>query len=77
MLSSTLRGPTIFFYIMKTFTADIIEADDGTGDSILQFPEEFITEQDWREGDTIHMDLINGQLIMRNLDWMKRENISE
>lgn len=62
---------------MKTFTADIIEADDGTGDGILQFPEEFITEQDWREGDTIRMDLINGQLIMRNLDWMKRENLSK
>lgn len=62
---------------MKTFTADIIEADDGTGDGILQFPEEFIKEQDWREGDTIKMDVINGELIMRNLDWMKRENISE
>lgn len=60
---------------MKTFTADIIEANDGTGDGILQFPEEFINEQDWREGDTIKMDVINGELIMRNLDWMKRENI--
>ena len=61
---------------MKIFTTEIIEADDGTGDGILQFPEEFITEQDWREGDHIHMEVINGELIMRNLDWMKREGIS-
>lgn len=62
---------------MKKFTAEIIEADDGTGDGILQFPDEFINEQDWREGDNIHMEVINGELIMRNLDWMKRENLSD
>ena len=61
---------------MKSFTTEIIEADDGSGDGILQFPDEFIKEQDWREGDSIHMEVINGQLIMRNLDWMKRENLS-
>ena len=62
---------------MKKFTAEIIETDDGTGDGILQFPDEFINEQDWREGDKIHMEVINGELIMRNLDWMKRENLSD
>lgn len=61
---------------MKMFTTEIIETDDGTGDGILEFPDEFIKEQDWREGDHIHMEVINGQLIMRNLDWMKREGIS-
>lgn len=60
---------------MKTFTTEIIETNDGTGDGILEFPDEFIKEQDWREGDHIHMEVINGQLIMRNLDWMKRESI--
>ncbi len=61
---------------MKNFTTEIIEANDGTGDGILQFPEEFIKEQDWREGDRIHMSVIDGQLIIRNLDWMERENLS-
>lgn len=61
---------------MKTFTTEIIETNDGTGDGILEFPDEFIKEQDWREGDHIHMEVINGELIMRNLDWMKRESIS-
>lgn len=62
---------------MKTFTTEIIEADDGTGDGILQFPEEFITEQDWREGDRIHMEVISGQLVIRNLDWIDRESLSQ
>jgi hypothetical protein len=60
---------------MKPFTTEIIEAGDGTGDGILQFPDEFVKEQDWREGDQIHMEVINGELVIRNLDWMKRENI--
>ena len=61
---------------MKTFTTEILETNDGTGDGILQFPEEFIKEQDWREGDTIHMEVVDGSLIIRNLDWMKRESLS-
>ena len=43
------------------------------GDSVK---EEFIKEQDWREGDTIHMEVIGKELVIRNLDWMKREGIS-
>lgn len=60
---------------MRSFTAEILDAEDGSGDGILQFPDEFCLEQDWREGDTIHMEVVNGELIIRNLDWMKRENI--
>lgn len=60
---------------MTTYTADIIDTEDGTGDGILQFPEEFIKEQDWREGDRIDMNIIDGQLVIRNLDWIERENI--
>lgn len=60
---------------MKTYTAEILETDDNTGESILQFPEEFIREQDWREGDRIDMKVVDGQLIIRNLDWIDRESI--
>lgn len=60
---------------MITYTAEILDTDDGTGDSILQFPEEFIKEQDWREGDRIDMNVVHGQLIIRNLDWIERESL--
>jgi hypothetical protein len=59
-----------------TFTAEVIEAEDGSGDAILQFPEEFVSHNDWREGDRIHMEVVGESLVMKNLDWMARENIS-
>ena len=57
------------------YTADILETDDGSGDAILQFPEDFVSQNDWREGDRIHMKVVGESLIMKNLDWMARENI--
>lgn len=59
-----------------TFTAEILEAEDGSGDGILQFPEDFISKYDWREGDRIHMEVVNDTLVIKNLDWIERENIS-
>ena len=59
-----------------TFTAEILEAEDGSGDGILQFPEDFITKHDWREGDRIHMEVVNDTLVIKNLDWIEREDIS-
>ena len=62
---------------MKSFVTELIETDDGTGDAILQFPEEFTKEQDWREGDTIDIQLVDGKIILRNLDLLKRESLSK
>ena len=62
---------------MTTYTAEIQDTEDGSGDGILQFPDEFIKDQDWREGDRIHMTAVNGELIIRNLDWIERENLSK
>lgn len=39
----------------KTYIADILEADDGTGDAILQFPDELITETGWKEGTVLNL----------------------
>lgn len=39
----------------KTYFADIIEANDGTGDAILQFPEELIAETGWQEGTVLNL----------------------
>jgi len=39
----------------KTYTADILEANDGTGDAILQFPDELIAETGWKEGTVLNL----------------------
>ena len=62
---------------MKTYTAEILDADDGSGDGILQLPEDFCKEDDWREGDRIHMEVVGETLVMKNLDRNKREGIFE
>jgi hypothetical protein len=41
----------------KTWIADIIETDDGTGDAILQFPDDFIAEVGWKEGTELNLKL--------------------
>lgn len=62
---------------MRKYTAEIIDAEDGSGDGILQLPPEFCLEDDWREGDTIHMKVENGSLIMKNLTKEDRESLSK
>jgi len=62
---------------MKTYTAEILDAEDGSGDGILQLPEDFCKEDDWREGDRILMEVIDGAIKMKNLDRNRREGIFE
>jgi hypothetical protein len=39
----------------KVFYADLFDAKDGTGDQILQFPDELLTETGWKEGTVLDM----------------------
>ena len=41
----------------KVYTADILEANDGTGDLILQFPDELLKEMNWKEGTELNLSL--------------------
>ena len=41
-----------------------LEANDGTGDAILQFPDELIAETGWKEGTVLNLTVENGQLII-------------
>jgi hypothetical protein len=39
---------------MKTnWTITVEEADDGSGDLVLPFPDDFLEQQGWKEGDTL------------------------
>jgi len=39
----------------KHYVADVIEANDGTGDQILQFPQELVDEMGWKEGTVLDL----------------------
>jgi len=39
----------------KRYIIDLQEADDGTGDAILQFPDELIAETGWKEGTVLNL----------------------
>jgi hypothetical protein len=39
----------------KSYIIDLQEADDGTGDAILQFPDELLAETGWKEGTVLNM----------------------
>ena len=41
----------------KTYIADVIEANDGTGDQILQFPQELVDEMGWKEGTVLDLKI--------------------
>ena len=62
---------------MKTYTAEILDAEDGSGDAILQLPDDFCKEDDWREGDRIEMEVVDSTIKMKNLDRNRREGIFE
>jgi hypothetical protein len=62
---------------MKNYTFEIIDAEDDSGDSLLQFTPEFLEEQDWQVNDTIKMTVEGNALILVNLDKQKRESIHQ
>ena len=62
---------------MSRYVAEIVDAEDGSDEVILQLPPDFCKEDDWREGDTIQWSVENGNIVMKNLSKVERENLSE
>ena len=48
----------------KIWKTELIETDDGTGDAILQFPDELIAETGWKEGTVLNLMVEDGVLII-------------
>jgi hypothetical protein len=42
----------------KSWVTELIETDDGTGDAILQFPDELIEMMGWKENTTINIKVV-------------------
>jgi hypothetical protein len=49
----------------KKYVSEVIEADDGSGDAILQFPDEMIETLGWKEGDTLSITTENDSIILK------------
>ena len=63
----------------KTYTLDVVAADDGSEDQMLQFSEEFLADNDWRVDDEISFDLQEDKsIILKNKTWEQRnESLSK
>ena len=54
---------------MKNKTWTIPVEEDASGDAIIQFPEEFLDETGWREGDTLRwIDNKDGSWTLTRID---------
>jgi bifunctional DNA-binding transcriptional regulator/antitoxin component of YhaV-PrlF toxin-antitoxin module len=56
---------------MKYFTTVVEEAENG--DAILTFPEEFLKQEDWREGDEISIKVDGETAVLKNITKEIRE----
>jgi len=63
----------------KVYTFDVVAADDGSEDQMLQFSEEFLAENDWRVDDVISFDLQEDKsIILKNKTWeIRNESLSK
>jgi hypothetical protein len=52
--------------MVKYFNVTLQEADDGSGDVILPFPEEFLKQEEWLEGDELVFKISEGSVIVIN-----------
>lgn len=60
---------------MKTWTIEVVEADDGSGDLVLPFPEDLLAEAGWKEGDSlIWKDLGDGTWSLTKQEDSKNES---
>jgi len=63
----------------KVYTFDVVAAEDGSEDQMLQFSEEFLADNDWRVDDVISFDLQEDKsIILKNKTWEARnESLSK
>lgn len=56
---------------MKYFTT-LVEVDEN-GDGVLTFPEKFLKQEDWREGDEISIKVDGETAVLKNISKEIRE----
>jgi hypothetical protein len=63
----------------KKYILDVVDAEDGSEDKMLQFSEEFLADHDWRTDDVISFDMQEDKsIILKNKTWETRnESLSK
>jgi hypothetical protein len=63
----------------KVYTLDVVAAEDGSEDQMLQFSDEFLADNDWQVDDVISFDLQEDKsIILKNKTWEARnESLSK
>jgi hypothetical protein len=63
----------------KKYILDVVDAEDGSEDKMLQFSEEFLVDHDWRPDDVISFDVQEDKsIILKNKTWEARnESLSK
>ena len=59
-------------HLSNKYTAKVVK-DPETGDTLLEFDQKFVDEQDWREGDTIKWNITDKEVSMTNVDAIARK----
>lgn len=58
--------------LSNRYTAKVVK-DPETGDTLLEFDQKFVEEQDWREGDTVKWNITDKEVSMTNVDAVARK----
>ena len=54
---------------LKSWTLNVEETDDGSGDARLTFPPELLEQAGWKEGDTLKwIDQKDGSWLLKKVD---------
>lgn len=61
----------------KYYSVVLEEAEDGSGDVVIPFPEEFLKEEDWLEGDSITFKVKGETLVLINTSKELRDRKSK
>jgi hypothetical protein len=61
---------------LKSWTLNLEEANDGSGDAILTFPPDLLEQAGWKEGDTLKwIDQKDGSWQLKKVDTSSEKSV--
>ena len=61
---------------LKSWTLNVEEANDGSGDAILNFPPDLLEQAGWKEGDTLNwVDQKDGSWLLKKVDTTSEKSV--
>jgi hypothetical protein len=61
---------------LKSWTLNVEEANDDSGDAILTFPPDLLEQAGWKEGDTLNwIDQKDGSWLLKKVDTTNEKSV--